>query len=204
MTQAFDVRWLRDVPDDVQREYFKVRHQCYLERWASRLELEEGIGLRDEFDDGDVVVALGSRGEVLGGVRANVIRPRDDPSPRLLPLERSWNLCLQELFPEHPLRWMNYAEASKLFLSPKTSRLSTQIVTLKMLGFLLDNVPDVGVTYFGMPFSLLRIYRLLAQLRGIEYVVKEVDGLRPYSGAAENGSLRWGVFACLLSTYAER
>lgn len=201
MNAPFDVLWLKDLSNELQDEYFKVRQRCYLERWASRIELEDGFGYRDEYDDDHVVVALGSNGSVLGGVRVNVAR-RAQERRRLLPLEKSWKVRLAEIFPEHGLDAVDYAEASKLFLSRETTWLQGPAITLRMLNFLLDNVGGVAFTYLGLPYSLLRMYKMLAKVRGIEYVFRELEGIKPHSTIGENASLRWGVFACVLKVPA--
>lgn len=200
MTPDFDVLWLREAPKHVQEEYFQTRNRVYVKHWMSRVIMENGYALRDEFDDDAAVVALSARKRILGGVRANIVRPNGDSGHRLLPLETSWSRAfrLKEMFPEHRLEMHSYAEVSKLFLSGDDSAVGGRAVTLRMLSFLLDNVPDVSVAYFGLPRSLLRTYQVLAKMRDIDYVYKELEGINPHSDANDGALLRWGVFACLL------
>lgn len=194
-----EVAWLSEMPEAVRDEYFVLRQRCYLDRWGSRLALDERFGLRDPFDDEYVVVALGAGERILGGVRANLARPGGDAEARRLPIEISWNIRLHDLFPDHPLHAVSYAEASRLFLREGSEWLHGPTVTLKMLDFLLDRVPGVAITYFGLPNRLLRTYKLLAKAKGIGYAYKGLDAMEPHPQQGNDAAIQWGVFACLLS-----
>lgn len=194
-TQPVEIVWLRLLPQRLQDRYFEARRRSYSEIWGRRgVEIAEGFGLRDEFD-GDAVVAAMRGDDVVGGVRANIVRPKSEGGA-ILPMEKNWRVDLRGVYPDHDLDTRAYAEASRLFLCDSTNWLHAAGLKLRLLDYLLKNVPDVAVTYFVLPAPLLRSYRLLAQHKHFRHEFRAVEGLRPNASAMGDKPTQWGVFAC--------
>jgi hypothetical protein len=196
---AVEVVWLQALPDRVQDRYFEARRRSYNEIWGRRgVEIEDGFGLRDEFDT-DAVVAAVRGDEIVGGVRANIVRPAQsaDVPVSLLPMEKIFGVDLRNVYPDHGLDTVAYAEASRLFLFDAPNLLQATALKLRLLDYLLENVPGVAATYFVLPATLLRTYRLLARHKRIAHDFRLVEGLHPNASATGDKPTQWGVFACL-------
>jgi hypothetical protein len=183
----------------MQERYFEARRRSYSEIWGRRgVTIEEGFGLRDEFD-GDAVVAAILGDNIVGGVRANIVRPSRPVtgSLPLLPMEKILKVELRDVYPEHDLDSLAYAEASRLFLCDSDNWLQATALKLRLLNYLLENVPDVAVTYFVLPNTLLRSYRLLARQKRVRHDFRLVEGLHPNASTLGDKPTEWGVFACL-------
>jgi hypothetical protein len=193
-----EVVWLQELPQRLQERYFEMRRRSYSDIWGRRgVPIAHGFGLRDEFDD-DAVVAAVRNDDIIGGVRANIVRPMSaatNGSPKL-PMETHWKVDPRGVFPDHDFETRAYAEASRLFLCGDDNWLQGAMLKVRLLDFLLKNVPDVAVTYFVLPATLLRSYRLLAQQKRIPHEFRAVEGLRPNSSATGGKPTQWGIFAC--------
>jgi hypothetical protein len=208
MSNTIRICFLEELPVALQTRYFQVRSRLYVSRWSHRFELPEGFAERDIFDEDYVIAAVDAGQRIVGGARANVVRPGGSGPVRKLPMEAAWGFSCQALFPEHPLDRLTYGEASKLFVCLDNLG-ESQALAARIIDFLLGRIPGVDIAYFGLPENLLRGYRLLAKIKGIPHKYKRLKDspfppelqafMAPWDRVSTDGkSLPWGVFACEL------
>lgn len=198
MADAYRIKWLRDLSPDLQQRYFEARHRSYADVWGRRgVPISDGFGFRDEYDGEEVAAVIDERDNIVGGVRANIVRPSGAAARELLPMEKYYDLEVRSLYPEHNHDRISYAEASRLFLADGGNWMQDVPLKLRLLNFLLENVPAVDVTYFVLPTTTLRAYRLLARLNRVESDFRTAGGLHPNASKIGGEPTVWGVFACL-------